>query len=396
MSQESKSAELPTCPPGMPATDLDIWSDAVLADPYPAYRQLRDIGAVVWMNQYGMAAFPRFAEVRSSLARWQDYSSTEGVSSAPMVNAALPPAIINTDPPAHETFRGPLAAQLSVASLASDAEAIQASARAIVDRALQAGTLDGVADFARPYSLAVVGDLAGIPEAEREGLPHLAESAFNVMGAMNHRVGPGMGAFGTFVEQAMRLAQPGALHPGCRAAQLVDGGQPLSIISYTWPGIDTTVNAVASAVYLFAKHPDQWELLRSNRGLIPSAFAEVLRLHAPVHHFTRVATSDQEVEGVTIPAGTRVLEMYGSANRDERHYPDPDRFDISRNPVDQLAFGRGIHLCVGQNLAKMEGHAVFAELADRVERFEFTGEPEWMLNNTLHGLARLPVRVIAA
>jgi len=343
-----------------------------------------------------MAAFPRFVEVRSALARWQDYTSAQGVSSAPMVNAALPPAIINTDPPEHETFRGPLAAQLSVASLAQDGAAIQATARATVENVLRAGTFDGVADLARPYSLTVVGDVAGLPEDERGGLPPLAESAFNVMGAMNHRVGPGMEAFGVFVEQAMRLAQSGALHPGCRAAQLVDGGQPLSIISYTWPGIDTTVNAVASAVYLFAKHPEQWNLVRADRTLIPSAFNEVLRLHAPVHHFTRVATSDMDIDGVALPAGTRLLVMYGSANRDERHYPDADRFDVTRNPIDQLAFGRGIHLCVGQNLAKMEGHAIFAELADRVERFELTGEPEWMINNTLHGLARLPVRAVAA
>jgi cytochrome P450 len=205
-----------------------------------------------------------------------------------------------------------------------------------------------------------------------------------------------MQAFGVFVEQTMRLAQPGALRPGCRAAELVEGGQSLSIISYTWPGVDTTVNAVASAVYLFAEHPDQWDLLRLDRTLIPSAFNEVLRLHPPVHHFTRVATSDQDIGGVALPAATRVLVMYGSANRDERHYPDPDRFDITRNPIDQLAFGRGIHLCVGHNLAKMEGHAIFAELAERVERFELTAEPEWMLNNTLHGLARLPVRAIPA
>ena len=354
MSGELMHETLPTSPPGMPATDLDLWSDEVLADPYPAYRQLRDIGPVVWLNRYGMAAFPRFDEVRSALARWQAYTSAQGVSSAPMVNAALPPAIINTDPPEHETFRGPLAAQLTVAALAPDAEAIQATARAAVEHVLRAGTFDGVADLARPYSLTVVGDLAGLPDEERAELPHLAESAFNVMGAMNDRVGPGMEAFGVFVEQTMRLAQPGALRPGCRAAELVEGGQPLSIISYTWPGIDTTVNAVGSAVYLFAEHPDQWDLLRRDRTLIPGAFNEVLRLHAPVHHFTRVATSDQDIGGVALPAGTRVLVMYGSANRDERHYPDPDRFDVTRNPIDQLAFGRGIHLCVGHNLAKME------------------------------------------
>lgn len=153
---------------------------------------------------------------------------------------------------------------------------------------------------------------------------------------------------------------------------------------------------MASALYRFAAHPEEWDKVRNDRSLIPSAFAEVLRLHTPVHHFTRVVMSDQEIDGVVLPAGTRVLIMYACANRDERHYADPDRFDVNRNPNDHLAFGRGIHLCVGHNLAKMEGHALLAELADRVSRFEFAGETEWQINNALHGPSHLPLLAIPA
>ncbi|HEY4607757.1 MAG TPA: cytochrome P450 [Ilumatobacteraceae bacterium] len=383
-----------TCPSGMPATGLDLWSDEVLADPYPTYRHLRDIGSVVWLNRYGIAAFPRFAEVRSALGRWQDYTSAEGVSSSSVTNSAIPPNITSTDPPDHDGWRAPLAAQLSVASLTPEVEAMSATARSLVGRVLAMGSFDGVADLARPFSLTVVSDLVGIPESEREVFPELAESAFNVMGATNHRTGPGMQAFGEIAERCMRMAGSGALCPGGRGVELVEAGQPLLLISYTWPGVDTTVNALASAVYLFARHPEQWEMVRSDRSLIPAAFAEVMRLHSPVHHFTRVVTSDQDVDGVLVPAGTRVLMMYGSANRDERQYADPDRFDITRRNLDHLAFGRGVHLCVGHNLAKLEGQTLLAELADRVERFELTGEPEWIINNTLHGLARLPVRAV--
>jgi cytochrome P450 len=240
-----------------------------------------------------------------------------------------------------------------------------------------------------------VSDLVGIPESEREPFPDLAELAFNVMGPTNERTEPGLQAFGEIAERCMRLAGSGELHAGCRGAALVEAGQPLMLISYTWPGVDTTVNGVASALYLFARHPDQWELLRSDRSLVAGAFAEALRLHSPVHHFTRVTTSEQAVDGVVVPTGTRVLMMYASANRDERHYDDPDRFDITRKSSDHLAFGRGIHLCVGHNLAKLEGHSLLAALADRVQRFELTGEPEWMVNNTLHGLRWLPLRAIS-
>jgi cytochrome P450 len=171
-------------------------------------------------------------------------------------------------------------------------------------------------------------------------------------------------------------------------------GAGLSVVSYTWPGIDTTVNALASAVLLFARHPDQWSALCADRSLIPSAFNEVLRLHAPVHFFTRVLTGNVDIEGVRLPAGTRVLMMYGSANRDERRFPDPDRFDIRRNPTAQLAFGRGPHLCVGINLARLEAHALFAALADRIARFELAAEPCWTINHTLHGPASAPMRAI--
>jgi cytochrome P450 len=147
-------------------------------------------------------------------------------------------------------------------------------------------------------------------------------------------------------------------------------------------------------MHLFATHPDQWEKVRADRSLVPGAFNEVLRMHAPVHYFTRVVTVDTEVDGVTLPTGTRVLVMYGSANRDEHAFADPDRFDVTRNPVKQLAFGRGVHLCVGINLARVEAHSLLDALADRVERFVPAGEAAWRANNTLHGLASCPLRAL--
>ena len=200
------------------------------------------------------------------------------------------------------------------------------------------------------------------------------------------------GSFAAIASAASRstVAQSGQLCPDRRAAELVETGHPEGIVAYTWPGIDTTVNTLGVAVYLFATHPDQWDLVRNDPSLIPSAFAEVLRLHAPVHYFTRLTTEPVDIDGLEVPAGQRVLVMYGSANRDERHYAEPDRFDVTRNPLDQLAFGRGIHLCVGINLAKLEALAYMTALVRHVERFELVGEPQWLRNNTLHGLRRAP------
>jgi cytochrome P450 len=145
-------------------------------------------------------------------------------------------------------------------------------------------------------------------------------------------------------------------------------------------------------IALFAAHPDQWDLLRADRTLIPHAINESLRLESPVPQFTRVLTHDHEVGGVPLPAGTRVALLYGSANRDERKYPDPERFDITRRPSDQLAFGRGEHACVGLPLARLEMESLLGSLADQVSRFEVVASRP-LISNGLRGLEYLDVLV---
>ncbi len=382
-------------PEGCPTSDVDLWSDDVLADPYSSYRALRDLGPVVWLQRHGLLAFTQYSAVRSALTNWQHFSSAAGVGVDDAANEAMPPSTIKSDPPAHDNYRKPLTSQLSVGSLADDVGTIERTAQQMVAAVIDRGRFDGVADLARPYSLKVVGDLIGLPDEGRDPLPHLAERAFNIFGPTNDRLAAAPSALGQLFGHARAVVAGGQLCPGGRAAQLAESGRPDDIVAYTWPGIDTTVNGLGAALYLFAKHPVQWERLRQDPSLIPSSFAEVLRMHAPVHYFTRRTTEQVQVDGVLVPADSKVLLMYGSANRDERKYPDPDRFDITRNPVDQLAFGRGIHLCVGINLARIEAHSLLAALRRSVGRFELDGEAEWLINNTLHGLARLPLSVIA-
>ena len=122
------------------------------------------------------------------------------------------------------------------------------------------------------------------------------------------------------------------------------------------------------------------------------AFNEVLRIESPVQAFGRLVTREHEVDGVTLPAGSQVLLMFGSANRDERKWADPEHFDLSRNPVDHLAFGNGVHKCAGQGLARVEFAAVLYHLARKVQRFE-AEEPERHLNNVVRGLSSLRVSV---
>jgi len=165
------------------------------------------------------------------------------------------------------------------------------------------------------------------------------------------------------------------------------------LAGYVVAAFDTTISALSSGVWLLARHPEQWEALRADPSLVPSAFNEIVRIESPIQVFSRVTTREVDLgEGVVLPAGARVLHSYGAANRDERHFPDPDRFDVRRNPADHLGFGFGNHGCAGQGLARLEAHAVLRALAERVRHIALDGEPVRALNNITRGFSAPPGR----
>jgi cytochrome P450 len=203
------------------------------------------------------------------------------------------------------------------------------------------------------------------------------------------------------MDYATNEAVPGKLKPGSWAAGIHDAvarGEvpaqacPAMMVDYMGPSLDTTICAISSAVWAFANNPDQWDLVRADPQLMPSAVNEVLRYDAPVHGFSRYVACDVDMDGVLLPAGSRAIVFFGAANRDERKYPDPDRFDVLRRPGDHLGFGAGPHACVGMNLARIEMLALFTALAKRVRRFTIL-EQEPLLNNVLRGFKALRVAV---
>ena len=384
-----------------PSTDIDLWADDVLIDPYPAYAQLRELGPVVWMTKFGAYALPRYDEVRAVLQDWQRFTSARGVGMDDSMNAKSGRGILTTDPPLHDTRRKVLNAQLVPRALTVHEETITTRAEAMIASLVEQGSFDAVADLAQPYSVGVVADLVGLPEQGREHLLERAAAAFNTFGPDNDLLRSSQTGFRELFDYCMGFATPERLEPGRWGSQIYAAGErgdiepeacPGLMLAYAWAGMDTTVNALSAAVWLFARHPDQWELVRGDPTLVASSFNEVLRIEPPVQRFTRLAASPVDLDGFTLPEGARVAVLFGSANRDERHFTDPDRFDVTRNPVDHLSFGRGIHHCVGAGLARLEGHAVIAALATRVERFEI-GDASWRRNNALHGLAELRVHV---
>ncbi|MEU2001878.1 cytochrome P450 [Rhodococcus sp. NPDC019627] len=169
---------------------------------------------------------------------------------------------------------------------------------------------------------------------------------------------------------------------------------PIMLAGYLNAALDTTINAVGSLLMLFAQNPDQWKLVHEDPSLVPSAFLEGVRMESPAQFFSRATTREVDLgEGVIIAADSKIIHSYAAANRDERHYPDPDRFDVRRNPTDNLAFDFGTHACPGRTLATMEAQALFTALAERVTTIELVGEPTRVPNNITRGLSTLPVRI---
>jgi cytochrome P450 len=159
-------------------------------------------------------------------------------------------------------------------------------------------------------------------------------------------------------------------------------------------GNETTRQGIALGTLALAEHPDQYARLRSDPALVPSGVEELLRFSSPVWFFRRTAATDTAVRGVEIHEGDRVTVWFAAANRDPRHYPDPHRFDVSRNPADSLTFGRGgPHHCLGAHLARLETRVYLEELLKRVERIEIAGPPRRLRSNFTNGLKSLPVRL---
>jgi len=201
---------------------------------------------------------------------------------------------------------------------------------------------------------------------------------------------------------AATTAAEGSFIPGSLGAEMLAGAQrgelqpaivPLLVVDYIGPSLDTTISAIGSAVQLLATHPEQWDKLKADPSLIPNAFNEIVRLESPIRGFSRVTTVATRVDGYDLEAGARVIVLYASANRDERVFDRPAKFDVARpNAAEHVGFGYGTHGCAGQGLARLESQAVLQAMVTQVDRIEL-GEPVRGLNNLINAWASLPVTV---
>ncbi|MEV5459757.1 cytochrome P450 [Streptomyces cellulosae] len=380
-----------------PTSDVDLFADDVVLDPYPVFAGLREQGPVVHLPRNDVYALTRYDVVRDALADVESFSSTS-IAFNPMANEALTGTSLASDPPVHTQLRATLTENLSPRALRGLKGQIAEKADALVADLVTKGSFEAIDALARAFPLEVVADLIGFTGEVRANMLRWGQAAMEVLGPLNQRTAenfPVAGELYAWCSQvkAEDLAE-GSVGRGIFDAE-ARGAIPQStaghiIHQYLGAGVDTTIAAIGNIVALFARHPDQLALVRQDPALVPAAFNEVLRYWAPVHAWGRRVTKDVTVADAEIPAGAQVAVLFGAGNRDPRHYENPDAFLVERNPADHLSFGYGPHGCAGQGLARLEAHAVIDALARRVGRL-VTGPEVRVPSNTTRSIDELPV-----
>ena len=384
-------------PIGAATADLDLFGDEILVDPYPAFHELRETAAVVYLPKNDVYALTRYDVIRQALGDWETFSSTS-VGFNPMVNEALTGTSLASDPPVHTQLRAALTENLSPRALRSLKVTIDAKADALVANLVEQGSFEAIDALARAFPLEVVADLIGFTGHVRDNMLRWGQAAMQVIGPMNQRTAENFPIAGELYGWCSTVTAddlaPGSVGRGVFDAQVRGDIPPNTaghiIHQYLGAGVDSTIASIGNIVALLAANPDQLALVREDPALVPAAFNEILRYWAPLHAWGRKVMKDVEIDGTVLPAGAQVAILFGAGNRDPRHYDNPDAFLVERNPVDHLSFGYGPHGCAGQGLARLEAHAIIEALARRVDRL-VVGDERRVPHNVVRSIDALPV-----
>lgn len=392
----------------IPALDIDPFCQAFFDDPYPAHAAMRDAGPVVYLPAYDIHAVARHDEVRAMLLDWASYASGRGVGLSDFAKETpwrLPSLLLEADPPLHDRTRKLMDKVLSPGAVRGLRDAFAVAADTLIDDLLARGSFDAVRDLAEAYPLTVFPDAVGMPAENRRFLLPYGNMVFNSFGPRNALFEAAVVDAEPVLawvraqsrREALSLAGFGAvIHAAADDGEVSVAEAEVLVRSLLTAGVDTTVNGLGAAMYCLARFPWAFEQLRADPSLARAAFEEAVRLESPVQTFFRTTTRDVRIGEETVPEGSKVLMLLGAANRDPRRWERADEYDMTRRNAGHVGFGTGVHGCVGAVLARLEGEMVLGALARKVARVEIVGEPRRRYNNTLRGMASLPLRIRAA
>jgi hypothetical protein len=379
----------------------DPYDHALHRDPYPTYRRLREEAPAYHNEAFRFWALSRFDDVAEAFRDWSTFSSTGGVALHEVGDVQ---SMIQLDPPAQVGLRNLVSRGFTLRRVSAMEPRIRALARQYLAPLLERESCDLIADFAALLASDVISTLLGVPRADHAQVRGWTE-ALMVRDPLTRRPPPAAEqAAARQVDYFIRLIAEKRRMPGddlisALCAAELEGRRLLDheILGFSFllisGGNETTEKLIANSVYLLQRHPEQRRRVQADPGLIPGAVEESLRYLSPTQYMVRTTTRDVELHGRKMPRGAEVVLLIGAANRDERQFPDPDRFDLARDAERHLAFGYGVHFCLGASLARLEArvaleesHLAIAEYAVDEARLDFVHA------GNVAGFSTLPLR----
>ena len=388
---------------------------AFIANPYPAYRQLRET-APVWRSPFGRAFLTRYEDSALLLRDrrlGKDYSEPEALIRRFGPTAMQEPAVIELshmmlmkDPPDHTRLRGLVTKVFTARKIEEMRPGIQAITDGLLDKVAKSGEMDAIRDLAFPLPVLVICELLGVPEEDRARFVNATASGAALLNPVPptreelDRANEGTLATGAYFEALFDLRRKEPRDDLLSLlVQAEESGDRLTtdelranVTLLFAAGHETTVNLIGNGLWSLLGNRAQWELLRENPALIPNAIEEILRYECPVQAVARSAAEPITFGGVTFQKGELIVALIGAANRDPDVFADPDRLDVTRERLRPLSFGGGIHFCIGAQLARMEAEVVFSTVLRRMPNIALVdrGPPQWRESFTLRGLTTLP------
>jgi 4-methoxybenzoate monooxygenase (O-demethylating) len=389
-------------------TEEDPFTKQAIDNPFPMYERFRDAGPVLWLKSYNCYAVARYEEVRKVESDWKNFSSAAGTGlrnyrkDKPWREPGL---VLETDPPVHTKHREIFSRVLSPVATRHLREIFDVEANRLVDRALDMGVIDGIADLAQAFTLKIFPDAVGLPPDDRHKLLEYGDMqlhSFIPPDWMEADPFEGVEELSAWVTANCRrdaLSDDGfgaAIDESVDKGEITESAAQNLVRSFLSAGVDNSITSFGNAFWSFAKFPDQWTKLRERPELIRDAYEETLRFLGPLQVNFRTTNEDTELAGVRLRGNEKVAVFLASANRDPRKWPNPDALNVEVRPSGHMAFGMGIHGCVGQILARIEAESLFGALAKKVRTFELVGEPTRRYISVLQSYSHLPLRVIPA
>ena len=394
--------------------DFDPTSAAVVSDPYPVFAGMRASTPVCWHDGLGMWLTFRHADADAVLRDrrlgrlWRLRWPTESLPAYTLLHVH---SMLENEPPVHTRLRRLVAAGLGRGQVERLRSRIAAVAGGLADAIAEAGSGGSVVDlmplYAEPLPVAVIAELLGVPESDRGLLRPWSNAIvktyeYGVTAPQRAAAETAAAEYVAYVRSliACRRRRPGEdLLSELIAVRDADGSRlsedelVATAVLLQMAGHEASVNVVGNGVAALLRHPVELARLRTDPGLVPTAVEELIRYDSPLQLFERTATADVEIGGMTVRSGQKIAALLGAANRDPAVFAEPDRLDVGRADNPHIAFGAGIHYCLGAPLARVELQVSLGTLLDRFGRLELAGEPVRRPEFVIRGLRSLPVTV---